>query len=78
MDTELVYAKTGIAVTVGMIGTSFLNIPTASGGSDESCENRDERLEKLAQRNDLEDGNENNNDGISKALVNGFDNSACD
>lgn len=59
-----------------MIGTSILNISTASAGSDESCENRDERLEKFATRND--EGNTNNDWGESRVIVKSSDNSACD
>ena len=76
MNIKLAFAIIAIVATFGMIGTSILSIPSASAGSDESCENRDERLEKFATRND--EGNTNNDWGESRVIVKSFTNSACD
>jgi hypothetical protein len=76
MNIKLVSATVGVAAILGMIGISVSDLPIALAGSDESCENRDERLEKFATRND--EGNTNNDWGESRVIVKSFTNSACD
>jgi hypothetical protein len=58
MNTKLVYAMVGIVATLGVLGTSTVNIPTSSAVSDESCANQNDRQDRFEDRFE-DDGNPN-------------------
>jgi hypothetical protein len=73
LNKKLNYAIAGIFVTLGILGSQAMNIPTSSAVDDDSCANQMERQDRFEDKFE-DDGNPNNDKGNEESWTNSFKN----